>query len=396
MLRAIGLALVVGSALVTGCAAPAEDASDSAAAFTVASGARFVVSAKPEKVVFRREVDGVKFPFDEASLVGKAILVHPIPGRSETGVYSRAKSIVTKGDRYEITAEPLSLEQMAALSEDEIVRVFIDPKSEQQHFAGATLEARSVDVLDPGFGFRGTDLNSFNMDGFNLAGGIDFGKPAMLRPGVAFSNTVERASFVPEVLLSYTDAGLDVGFRGSLSWSSTFAISGMISGDFYRSPALKTPPAVVFVPIGWVPVPVTIRGVASVFCSVSVTGPADLQVKLTANARVGGSLRFKASLDKPVQGGPWKAEASGSAGMTPRIGGTFGAGLECELPRVEVHADVVGIVGPYVAASLVAGLDTEEGPSVAARLKAGFGTGLAEGVPSPEIGIYEKVWPVTF
>lgn len=392
------LPLLLATALLGACAeAPDEEetASDAASAFTVANGARFVVSASPTSVVLARSVDGVRFPFDDTSLVGKALLIHPIAGRAETGVYARVRSVAATPTRYTVTSTPLSLDEMAALKEDEVVRIFIDPKSaSRRSTTGATLSTASVDVLSPGLGLQaGADVNGFTFEGLDLQTGIDFAKPRFLRPGVTFANTVETASFTPDVLLDYTSAGLDVGFRGTFAWKSTLTIGGQLSGDFYRSPVLRTPPAAFFVPIGPFPVPVTVRGVAFAFCSVNVAGPANLKVNIAANAKVGGSLRFRASLDTPVSTGPWAPEASGSGSVGLTSGSSFSTGVSCNLPRVELHADVAGIVGPYLATSIIAGVDTASGASLTAQINAGFGSGLAEGVTSPEIGIYSARWP---
>jgi hypothetical protein len=79
----------------------------SESAFTVANGARFVVSATEDRIVLARHVVGVAFPFDEASLLGKAILIHPVEHRAEAGVYARALAVESKGDRLIVTSEPL-------------------------------------------------------------------------------------------------------------------------------------------------------------------------------------------------------------------------------------------------------------------------------------------------
>ena len=113
----------LAAGLVSGaCAAPEGDgaATTTESAFTVSNGDRFVVSATPERIVLSKSVGGVAFPFDESSLLGKAILIHPVDRRAAGGVYARALSIEVQDDRFVVTSTPLSLAEMEKITEDEI------------------------------------------------------------------------------------------------------------------------------------------------------------------------------------------------------------------------------------------------------------------------------------
>jgi hypothetical protein len=81
---------VIGLGLAVACAAPPDDAGPGAtvSAYTVESGSRFVVSATPRHIVPRKHAGGAAFPFDKASLAGKALLIHihPIARDAATGV----------------------------------------------------------------------------------------------------------------------------------------------------------------------------------------------------------------------------------------------------------------------------------------------------------------------
>jgi hypothetical protein len=73
-----------------------------------------------------KHADGAAFPFDKASLAGRALLIHPIARDAATGVYARALSITDEGDHLVVEREPLTFQEMEAITEDQIVRIFID------------------------------------------------------------------------------------------------------------------------------------------------------------------------------------------------------------------------------------------------------------------------------
>ena len=103
----LALAIMLGP---VACADNPTDVTDTSttSAFTVHNGDRFVVSARPERIVLKKSVDGVEFPFDEASLQGKAILIHAIKSKADEGVYARVVAVGTEKGNYVVGAKPLS------------------------------------------------------------------------------------------------------------------------------------------------------------------------------------------------------------------------------------------------------------------------------------------------
>ncbi len=146
--------------LLAGCSAPAadEDAAYSAeaeGALTLADGDRYVVRADAQsgEVVLRTSVDGVPLPYDAPAMLGKALLIHPLPGRADEGIYARVTSAtrvqgegrLDSGDTLRLTTTPLSLEEMAGLSEDDVLRIYL-----ARGLRGGSLEPASLSLLDVG------------------------------------------------------------------------------------------------------------------------------------------------------------------------------------------------------------------------------------------------------
>jgi hypothetical protein len=365
--------------LAVGCGdGPSETSrSDSFSAYTVESGDRFVVSADPEHIVLKKEVDGAKFPFNEKSLEGKAILIHPVVARADDGVYARATEVRSEGDNYVIDAKPLTLAEMGSITEDEIVRIYIDAKrsAKRQQPDDGVLKPEMLRPLDAPM-----EMNGIAFTGFDFGSGVDFASPVFLRPGVAFKHTIETVSLEPEVFAGYTsEGGLELGFRGSFEWKSKLVLSGRVAGEFFKSPTMEGPPLVVFVPIGVVPVPISIRGSAWVTCVAAITGLANVNVAIEASASIGASLRAKPSLDEApsnwVTEGSWPAAATGTADVTPTVDTPVGASVSCAIPRLEVHAAVAGVAGPYLAMAPTATIN-DHGATFDTKLIAGVGAGL--------------------
>lgn len=394
--RALVLAGVFGVTFgLAACAAPAEEttASASVAAFTVESGDRFVVSATPEKIVLKKSVDGVAFPFDEDSLKGKAVLIHPITTKGETGVYARVRTVTSSGQNYVIESTPLDLDEMSTISEDEIVRIYIDGKSRRARAStdGATLEPASLFVGTDGLRPSTMSVTGVAFTGFNF-GGLDSSTPTFLRAGVMFNHTIDEARFEPEALVDYSrDTGLDLGFRTTFGWKSTLKLSGRVSGELVRSPEVKGPPLLFYVPIGFVPVPVWLTASAFITCSAIVSGVTEVTFDFDAHAKIGGSLRIKPSTKTSasdwVKEGSWPMEATGTASAKPTFGADVSAAIMCSLPRVEVHADIAGVAGPYLAMAPVAIMKPSEA-TYAVRLLGGVGAGFLGRSPSVEVILY--------
>jgi hypothetical protein len=336
-----------------GCSSEGEAAHSSHAAFTVDHGDQFVVSATSDHVVLKKKVDDVDFPFDESSLADKAILIHPVVDRAKEGVYSRVTNVTVDGDTYVLDARPLTLAEMAKMTEDDIVRIYMDVRSAPRtDLPSDTLKPSTMTFHPLAFSANGVAFNGFNLTGF------DFGSPIAARAGVSFTQTIETATLNPEVLADYSsDDGLALGFRGEMAWKSHIEMSGRVSGEFFHSAELEGPPLPIYVPIGPVPVPATLKGKAFVSCAAGVTGLLKATVDIDLAASISASMQVNPNtntdMDKWVTQGPWPSQASGHATVTPQLDDTMDPNLTvtCAVPRVEVHADIAGIAGPYIAIS---------------------------------------------
>jgi hypothetical protein len=345
-LAVVGLALVAATTTTACGSASEESASSGDSAFTVANGDRFIVSATPEQIVFKKVVDGTPFPFDETSLVGKAILIHPAPHRADLGVYARALSVASDDSTYTVTGQALTLAEMESISEDDIVRIYIDPSRARD----AQPRAVRPGALTP------QAVTWFTPAGFSFGVGAGLAHSTYVAPGLALSNTIDDASLTPEVLVDWTkENGLELGFRASLSWRSTLKFTGRVAGgkELYHSTELSSAPWVVTIPIGPVPVPVALTGVAFVTCSANGVGTVSGSVTLSADASLGGSVYIQPGLSAPtswVHEGSWPATCSGSADATPGDL-TFGdtVSVSCTVPRLALKAAIGGAAGPYLA-----------------------------------------------
>jgi hypothetical protein len=167
------------------------------------------------------------------------------------------------------------------------------------------------------------------------------------------------------VLLDWTeDKGLELGARADLHWESKLSIGGRVGGEFFRSATIESPPYIMTVPIGAVPVPVTLTASAMITCVALTSGPSAVAVTIAADAKVGGSFYVKSSLttspDSWVTPGTWTPEMSGSASVTPDLEDAPGITIQCALPRIEFKALVAGVAGVFLAATP---LVTVAGPS---------------------------------
>lgn len=367
-LAALGLPLLLSFALANAaCSAPSEDegaSQGSESAFTVERGDRFVVSASPERIVLSKRVDGVVFPFDERSLLGKAILIHPTK-RAVTGVYARTLSVKTEGERYVVTSKALTLSEMETIAEDDIVRIFVDTPR-------PTSSPSSVRPLAVAGGA--------SMNGLTFTGHLGLSRPALLSPGVTLTHEIQEASFDPDAKVDWSaERGLELGLRASLDWRSKLTIGGRAGGEFYRSMTLESPPLVVVIPIGAAPVPVTLSASAFVSCSALTTAPAEVAVMVAASAKLGGSFyvkpRFGSVPSEWVAEGTWKPEATGTGSVTSSLAGAPGASVQCALPRIEVKALLAGSAGPYLAISPVASM-VGRSPEFKATVSAGVQANL--------------------
>jgi hypothetical protein len=379
----LALALATGQAGCLGATDADVATTNGGSAFTVEDGDRFVVSATPERIVLYKRVAGVDFPFDDASLQGKALLIHPVARRAEGGVYARALDVHDGGDRWVVDAEPLTLEQMQSIAEDDVVRIYVDRERMNAGLGGGELAPANLHPLA---------LDGLAFDGFDVSSGYSLSTPTFVHPGVTFSHQIDTFDLAPEALVDWSrEDGLELGFRGSLAWKSKLVLSGTASGELFRSKTIETPSYVALVPIGVVPVPVSFRASASLSCSASLTGPIELTVDLEAAAKIAGSIVVDpdagTSPDEWVRPGRWAPEASGSASATPSVEGTLAGSISCSVPRVELRADVAGVAGPYIAVTPTYTID-DAGGHVEGHVAAGVGAGMLGIGAGVEVNLY--------
>jgi hypothetical protein len=127
-----------------------------------------------------KHADGAAFPFDKASLAGRALLIHPIARDAATGVYARALSITDEGDHLVVEREPLTFQEMEAITEDQIVRIFID---------AARVRAGGVAPLDLAQPAGANFMNPFDLGSYS-----PLSHPEKVSPGLAFSMDLAECS----------------------------------------------------------------------------------------------------------------------------------------------------------------------------------------------------------
>lgn len=374
-----------------GCSAPAaeDETTTSSDGLTLADGDRYVVSADPDSghVVLRASVDGVPLPYDAATMIGKAILIHPLVGRAERGLYARVTDAREAGDRVEITTTPLTLEEMGRLEESEVLRIYL-ARSFAEVQRGSSTRAASLSLLDAppmGMGMGGAP------DASGWGGLFTGALPTVwvLTPNPSLAAFVGNAnlarppqfSFEPEGRLVYRrDTGLEVGLRGTLSANVAFQLRGTagVRAEIFSTPEGKLPPVAFLVPIGAFPVPVQLTLGGSMRCDLITGGKIDGVVTLGATLRFGGSTRFNPSRTTPpsewVSAGAWPYDigldfdASADFDLDPSVG------IACLAPRINLDVAVAGITGPYLAVvpQLTAFADRAEArPSLRAGWSAG-------------------------
>jgi hypothetical protein len=95
-----------------------------------------------------------------------------------------------------------------------------------------------------------------------------------------------------------------------------------------------------------------------------------------------------------VTEGSWPREATGSATVNPTFDtGALDGTASCALPRIELHTEIFGVVGPVVIVAPTAVLDGE-GFHSEVRFSAGIAASLA-GV-GKETGIEIPVYTMKF
>lgn len=378
-MAAVGLPLAVTIALsLAACSAPPPDAASTSEAYTVEGGDRFLVSAVPGTVVLKKEEGGRAFPFAPDELRGKAILIHPIKQKLETGLYARAVSVAETDTTYVITTEPLLFEEMENIAESNIVRIYIDralPKPD-----GAVTAALGPRSFAQDLGIE-TNLRP------SAWGGLITGELAVegeisnfsVAPRAKVWQESGSLSMKPKARAGWKRGrGLELGFDMSYSWSSTLAFEGeLTAGYVFETPKVRTPRVVVVVPIGPVPVPVTLGLAGSFECRAGGGASIKGKVRIEVAASFGGSSFLRPSVRTPpsqwVTPGAWPWHASGRASVKPEGELTIepGASLECAVPRIDLETLVAGVAGPYLTLAPTVSVGTE-GLGVGVEIKAGL------------------------
>lgn len=376
------LTATVASLALMGCdgADPAASPSATADAYTVPNGDRYVESADAELVVLKKSVDGEPFPFKADAMIGKAILIHPVKAKLETGLYARVISVEELDSVYRLETKPLLLEEMDAIVEDDIIRIYIDRQltsaSRNQPAAAAFPDLQSgvfdfdTNVAPQAWG--GALTGELPLEG-------EIGNLALVG-NVRVSQPTASMSLRPQARVGWERArGLELGFKFDYQWQSTLAFDADFSAGFsFSTPPVRTPTTVVVVPIGPVPVPVTL-GLAGYFeCRAVTPGTVRGKVAIKVKLAMGGSSFIKPSLggsQRWVTPGLWPWTASGSA--TVERDGAFalegGAEVECLVPRIDLETLVAGVAGPFLTvapAVEIGGEGLEIGVEVKAGVKA--------------------------
>ncbi len=327
-------------------------------AYVVAEGDRFVVRASEEEVVLRRTVNGRQFPVATANLVGKAVLIHPVPQAAEDGVYARVLEAGEAAGIMNLKTRPLTLQEMSEATEAEIVRIYLDPKLQ-----GDTVEAPrgGGGSAEPLFGLPGLKPKSV-WHGV-LTGDFPIMGEIQLADGIRWENNMTVAyhhdgmRLTPRMKLDWSRAeGLELGFRTDFSYDGRLEIKGdtNVRGRIFRTRTARTPRIARWVMIGPVPVHVSVGLATFLECESMGKTQFDGTIKVHLGAYAGASVRLRqnsfAALPD-VGPGEWPNGVSGLVSTSVEGSPHFGAGsgIECTLPRVELETLVAGVAGPYLA-----------------------------------------------
>jgi hypothetical protein len=351
-------AMALFLSLHTGCSEdPAVGAGDEQD-LTLQDGSKYVASASAAHIVLRKKVGDRPLAVTAEELPGKAVLIYPMKGAAEAGVFSWARAVRDTGDTLDIDAEPLGLDEIASLSEDDVVRIYMDrsiPTLGPTTNTTVGTNAEQVGALLPLPSGSGLRPASFT--------GALVGQPVVVhslsaQTAASFVGTVspgiDEFSVAPALLLGNTN-GLEIGARLDFSTEIRLGIHGTstASEPFVNSEQTLASRWVVL-PIGGIPVPFEIALSIGIACSANLSVAIDTTIAFRAAVRAGGSFVIdpRAGTDPStwVRGGSWPNELTvdGSVGDD----GTFdpSLGLSCQFPRLIVSATPVGkLGGAYVA-----------------------------------------------
>lgn len=368
MLAALTVA-ALGSTSACTVESEAEDVEDGvAAALTVENGDAYVDSVSDDVVVLRKSVGGKPLKLTVGDFANKSILVHPIPGKTEAGVYAHVESSADEGDRLALHVRPLAFEEMETTRGQDVIRIYRD--ASLPVVKEGVAPASGTPLLAPASDTGG--IQPLGVSG-PLSGDIhdEIWVGREQRTGT-FRLKVETASlrFDPRATVEYTKGrGLAVGVKGEFAADLAIRMTGPLStrATIFKSPVLKSPRTKFVVPMGVPPavVPVPILIGVDTYLECSALGELDTNSVFESHVKVttSASTRLHPSLRRPlaewVEAGPWPSTVSATASVTARDGSVMtGAGVSCALPRIDFPITVGGILGPFLGIEPAAAMTT--------------------------------------
>ena len=357
LLSLLGLVGLLG--VVNACAPAAEESGSSEEAITLDDAAKFVVSATPERVVLRKEVDGERFPLAASELLGKALLVHPIRGKAEGGVFLWAHQVRDAGDELVVTGELLDFDDLVTLDadprgEERIVRIYIDaalkpveqaPNQAPTQAPGGVVTSSIDPFADLDFGVRTRNISGALTGNFPQV----WAWSEITKNTSAFASVSNvkadgfRSNFNTEFGMA-KGTGIDLGFTGSVDWKLQFDLNAVAGG---RTALFETPQIVLlermgFIPIAGIPVPSMLRVYAYSGCY--AVGGLKYQGTITAGIHVSASASVHFT---PSQGDPTTWIRPGNIPnklevepFVDAVGPAPSAGIVCHVGRVNVDLEI--------------------------------------------------------
>jgi hypothetical protein len=395
----VTLAATLGvSPLIAGCQGTDDHAkTGDDQQIVVSDGQKLVKSVNDDgSVDLYKSVPGASLPYDAQALPGKALLIHPIPGKTTTGVYARMLSVEERDDALHIETEPLDFSQMEDIDGPNVVALYVDPALLQGR-PGATdqsLRLRSGG-LDLDLGIHPQTWSGSLGGQLGMGGSISFSDNHGGSASLTISQESGSVSLTPRAQAAWTSGeGLALGFNLDFNAESVLNVSGSVGegGSVFETPEFSTPPLAVAIPIGPVPVPTSFRITGKLSCGFSERVTVKTKLHVTLQLGAGGSVRFQPSKDAEVndwfQTGdiPWNV--SGNLGVEPDGDAdlTGVASLSCVIPRIALVMDIAGTGGPYLAVQPTLALKSDASVSTSVAIMAGgqmhlFGKAVSKEFP---------------
>ena len=342
---------------------------------TLQGGAKYVVRADASHIVLRKEVDGKALAVRAADLPGKAVLIYPLAGAAEDGVFSWARSVQDSGDTLEITAEPLGLDELATLREEQVVRIFMDRTLSKATAATPGAPAarnEGVYFLPPA---EGAGTRPLGMGAPILAGtpldvqSFGFGSvPSFLG---SVSPHITQFKINPDLLFDNKN-GLELGARLDFSTDVTLALHG-VSRSTTSLPFLSFEKQLAsrwfVMPVAGIPIPFKVALAVGISCGAVPGVTIDTELRFKVDLHTSASFVFDPrgsdNASQWIHGGSWPNELTAHASMdSGKIHPSLG--LTCEFPRLKLSISPVGnVAGVYlVAGTGVTAPITEDLPPV--------------------------------